>query len=231
MWYVADNSLMRISTFDESYHYLGEFKMPGKLRHMQTGPNGDLYLFMPNQREGSLVERMNAKGEKISGMLSSEIIAKLPFVIYGGGLCVTPHGVIAAHYLSSELTWFDPNGAPRLSVSMKGLDGYVPPSNPAQVQDLRTYMPSFTGIAGINRCPFNLVLVQYNRAASTSGGMPDMYLAFIGSDGRVFASGITSSVAFLTSDSDGRLYSVGDPPSSGALGENPVINQWTLKGF
>ncbi len=237
IWYVADNSLLRISIFKNTGEYLRDFKIAAKIHELHISKAGELYLFMPNRRDGEMIECVNSTGKRIASFFSSDIIQKIPFIIYGGGFCFTRAGVVAAHYVSSEAKYFDYRGKLKFKVDLTSLKNYSPPPDTRNIQSPADFMTSFTGIVKILRGPFEVILVQYHRMAATnkSGqgatGKPTTSLAFLTIDGKVLASGIEISAGYFASDDRGDLYSVEYPEAPTNQHGNPVINKWTLKSF
>lgn len=235
IWYVADNSLMRISLFRNSGEYLRDFKIKAAVQELQVNQRGEVCLFMPNKRDGNLVECQNANGEILSSFLNSDIIQKLPFALFGGGLCLTRNGILAAHYLSSDLSCFDYKGKRKFKFNLKQSKNYIPPSDPEKVRDGPAFLASFTGIMKIFRGPFGVILVEYgrtliNRTPKGNEVKLEIYFVFLTEDGKELASGIASSIGYFASDHKGRLYSVEYPLTSNQQ-EVPVVKQWTLKNF
>ncbi|MDZ7367477.1 MAG: 6-bladed beta-propeller [candidate division KSB1 bacterium] len=237
IWYVADNSLLRISIFKNTGEYLRDFKIAAKIHEMRISKAGELYLFMPNRRDGEMIECVSSTGKRIASFFSPDIIQKIPFGIFGGGFCFTRPGVVTAHFVSSEVKYFDYRGKLKFKVDLISLKNYSPPPDTRNIQSPADFMNSFTGIAEILRGPFEVILVQYHRRAATnkSGqgatGKPTTYLAFLTRDGKVLASGIEISTGYFASDDRGDLYSVEYPEAPTNQHGNPVINKWTLKSF
>lgn len=163
IWYVADNSLMRMSLFKNSGEYLRNFKIGAKIQELHVNRYGEIYLFMPDKRGGNLMECLNSNGEIITSFLNSDIIQKLPFVLYGGGFCLAHDRIFAAHYLSSDLSCFDYQGKLKFRFNLKNSKAYIPPSDPEKVRDGAAFLGSFTGIIKIFRGPFGVILVEYGR--------------------------------------------------------------------
>lgn len=237
IWWVADNTLLKISTFKNSGEYLRDFKVAANIQGLYSSNNGSVLYFMPNKRSGGLEECVKANGERVTSFFSSDIIKKLPFALYGGGLCLTRTGVFASHYLSSELNCFDYRGNLKFKTSFIGLTDYLPPQlDKNKVQNPMEFLTSFTGIVSILRGPFEVIIVQYRRIVKKTSGRGEVenplnYLAFISSNGEVLASGIKTSIGYWASDERGNLYSVGYPDASPNQHENPLINKWTIRNF
>jgi hypothetical protein len=236
LWYIADNSRMKILVFRDIGEYVREFGIQAKVYELQVGMRGELYLFMPNKRDGNMVECLKPiNGEHIASFLSSSIIAKIPFVIYGGGLCITRNGVFAAHYLSSDLCSFDELGKLKFKVYLRDFDSYIAPSFSEELHNIPEFFSSFTGISRILHAPFDLILVQYQKDEVSKENKrrlsPTIYIALVTGRGEVLCSGINTSVGYFASDTDGDLYSIEYPEPSNSQQDNPVINQWTLKKF
>lgn len=161
IWYVADNSLMRMSLFKNSGEYLRNFKIGAKIQELHVNRYGEIYLFMPDKRDGNLMECLNSKGEKITSFLNSDIIQKLLFVLYGGGFCLADDRIFAAHYLSSDLSCFDFQGKLKFKFNLKNSKAYIPASDLEKVRDGPAFLGSFKG---------RLYSVEYPPTSNQRGG-------------------------------------------------------------
>lgn len=237
IWCVADNSLLRISIFKNTGEHLRDFKIAAKIHELRISKSGELYLFMPNRRDGEMIECVNSTGKRIASFFSSDIIQKIPFIIYGGGFGFTRAGVVAAHYVSSEVKYFDYRGNLKFQVDLTSLKNYSPPPNTRNIQSPANFMNSFTGVVKILRGPYEVILVQYHRMEAKNKsdqgetGKPATSLAFLTVDGKVLASGIEISNGYFASDGRGELYSVEYPDTPTNQHGNPIVNKWTLKSF
>jgi hypothetical protein len=237
IWYVADNSLLRVSVFKNSGEYLRDFKIAAKMHELHISNAGELYFFMPNKREGEMIECVNAHGEKLASFFSANVISQPLFVLYAGGFCATRVGIFAAHYMSTDIRCFDYHGKMKFKAGLAGLTGYIPPPDPKSFRSSVDFMASFTGIMKILRGPFETIIILYQQRTAgrpnEQGGAAKVinYLAFLTTNGKVLASGLKSSVGYWTSDEQSRLYSVEYPESTANQAGNPVINVWTLKSF
>jgi hypothetical protein len=233
-WSVADGPLRRVHVFGDSGNHIGTTSVSGRVHGLITLPDREYLLFLPG-RWGiePLVERVDRSGNVISQFFTpTKLERNIPFALSGGGICATRFSIAAAHYLSSEISFFDVSGSVLRTVDITNATGYLPPDM-SKVMQRRVFMASMTGILAILNGPYGLTLAEYGNSPSRTdldAGKHKrlLYLAFVRDNGELLGS-VSLPEPITASDPYGNLYFVGFLSDTDSHPSHPIVRKWSLQ--